>query len=88
MERLLLSPRLEDKIFEISYSGGAASRVTSYFPLSKSEVQEVFAAAGSRPEMRSIFTDSVSDEEWAQNREKIKKKFNDDLIGIGPHNRH
>lgn len=88
MERLRLNPHLEDKIFEISYSGGVASRVTSYFPLGESELQEIFLAAGSKPEVRSIFTDSVSGEEWEMNRERIKKRFNDELIDIGPHDRH
>ena len=88
MGMLRLSPRLEDKIFEISYSGGAASRVTSYFPLDESELQEIFLAAGSKPEVRSIFTDSVSGEEWERSRERIKKRFNDELIDIGPYDRH
>ena len=62
--------------------------VTSYFPISKSELQEILVATGSKPEMRSIFTDSISDEEWEGNRTRIKKRFSDEMIGIGPDGRH
>ena len=88
MEKPRLRPYLEDRIFEISYSRGVVSRVTSYFPISKSELQEILVATGSKPEMRSIFTDSISDEEWEGNRTRIKKRFGNEMIGIGPDGRH
>ena len=88
MEKPRLRPYMEDRIFEISYSRGMVSRVTSYFPLSKSELQEILVVTGSKPEMRSIFTDSISDEEWERGRTRIKKRFSDELIGIGPDGRH
>ncbi len=79
-----LRPCLEDRIFEIRHAtDGTASRITSYFPLGESEIREIFLATGAKPEIRSIFTDEISDEDWERTRTQIKKRFNDELIGIG-----
>ena len=78
---------LEDRIFEIRHTDGMVSRITSYFPLGESEMREIFLAIGTKPEIRSIFADEISDEEWERTRTQIKKRFNDELIGIGQKDR-
>jgi len=80
-----LPPYLEDKIFELKFdSMNALSRITSYFPLSESEKQEIIAISGKDlPDgFYSIFTDNISEEEWNQTKEQIKRKFKDELFDI------
>ena len=55
-------PYLEDRIFEIRRTDGMVSQITSYFPLGESEMREIFlATGGTKPEIRSIFADEISD---------------------------
>ena len=83
MSKLVLPPHIEDKIFEIKYSDDAVSKITSYFPLSEFEKQEINAILNiDFSGFHSIFTDTVSDEEWNQTKDQIKKRFNDELFGI------
>ncbi|KEQ56148.1 hypothetical protein AAA799E16_01842 [Marine Group I thaumarchaeote SCGC AAA799-E16] len=83
MSKLILPPHLEDKIFEIKYSDDVVSKITSYFPLSDSEKQEINSILNlDFSAFYSIFTDSVSQEEWDRTKEQIKKRFNDELFGI------
>lgn len=83
MVKLTLPPNLEDKIFEIKYSDEQVSKITSYFPLTESEKQEIVSIMNvDFSEFHSIFTDTVSDEEWNKTKEQIKKRFNDELFEI------
>ena len=80
-----LPSHIEDKIFEISYdSDNFVSKIISYFPLSESERQEILLLIGNDTfdGFHSIFTDTVSDEEWNKTKDQIKKKFKDELFDI------
>ena len=84
MTKLNLPPHLEDKIFEIRNSDDAVSKIISYFPFSESEKREILSVLNltSFSGFHSIFTDNITDEEWNQTKEQIKKKFNDELFDI------
>ena len=80
-----LLPHLQDKIFEISTPSddAAPSKIRSYFSLSESEKQEIISILGGDSiEFRSIFSDVITDEQWAKTRDQIKKKFNGELFDI------
>ena len=83
MTKLTLPSHIEDKIFEIKYSNGIVSKITSYFPLHETEKQEILLILKTDfSEFHSIFSDTVSDEEWEKTKVQIKKRFNDELFGI------
>ena len=85
MEEFNVSSHLKDKIFKIkSNPDNTISKIVSYFPLSESERQEIFSflKIESFDGFRSIFTDNVTDEEWNNTKEQIKKKFRDELFDI------
>ncbi len=74
---------IEDKIFEINYSDETVSKITSYFPLTEFEKQEILSIIDDDfSEFHSIFSDNITDEEWNRSKEQIKKKFNDELFKI------
>ena len=74
---------LEDKIFEIEYDSNIISKIISYFPFSIAEKQEINSVLSSDfNNFQSIFTDTISDDEWIKTKEQIKKKFNDELFEI------
>ena len=76
---------LQDKIFEIRYrSDDSVSKIISYFPFSSSEKQEILSILNDDgfDRFHSIFTDSISDEEWDKTKDQIKKKFQDELFDI------
>lgn len=76
---------LQDKIFEVRYrSDDSISKIISYFSLSDSEKQEFHSILNDDDfnSFHSIFTDFVSDEEWARTKDQIKKKFKDELFDI------
>ena len=80
-----LKPHLQDKIFEIrAESDDMPSKVVSYFPLSAYERQEIRGALqrSDSLEFRSIFSDTITDEQWGITKDQIKKKFNDELFDI------
>ena len=85
MSQLNLPLHLQDKIFEIRYkSDDLVSKIVSYFPFSESEKQEIVSILGNDvfDGFRSIFTDSVTDDEWNRTKDQIKKKFKDELFDI------
>ena len=85
MPKLNISSSLEDKIFEIQFeSDGIVSKIVSYFPFSKSEKQEIFFVLNndSFDGFHSIFTDTITEEEWNKSKEQIKKKFRDELFDV------
>jgi hypothetical protein len=76
---------LKDKIFEIKYdSNETISKIISYFPFNEIEKQEIVSILddGAFVVFNSIFTDTVSDEEWNRTKDQIKKKFKDELFDI------
>ena len=76
---------LHDKIFEIRYShDDSVSKIVSYFPFSESEKQEIISILNIEvfDGFHSIFTDTVSDEEWRKTKDQIKKKFQGELFDI------
>ena len=79
------SPSIEDKIFEIkSDSDNSISKIVSYFPFSESEKREILSTLND-PNFGmffSIFSDTVTNEEWSRTKEQIKKKFKDELFDI------
>ncbi|MGY5152269.1 MAG: hypothetical protein ACW9XA_08375 [Candidatus Nitrosopumilus sp. bin_6a] len=85
MPSLKLPLYLQDKIFEIKYnSDNVLSGITSYFPFSDSEQQEIRSILedAAFDKFHSIFTDFVSDDEWNRTKDQIKKKFRDELFDI------
>ncbi|MCE2615017.1 MAG: hypothetical protein LVO36_03845 [Nitrosopumilus sp. (ex Thoosa mismalolli)] len=79
-----LPQNIEDKIFEIKSDSGIVSRIKSYFPLSENEKQKIIKILNLKDfdGFTSIFTDTVSDEEWEKTKHQIKKKFRDELFDI------
>ena len=76
---------LSDKIFQIKFNPDQSiEKITSYFPLSEQErlminsisEQETFS------NFNSIFSDTVTDEEWNKTKEQIKKRFQNELFDI------
>ncbi len=85
MVKLNLPSSLEDKIFEIRFeSDETVSKIVSYFPFSKLERQEILSVLkkDSFSGFHSIFTDTITEEEWNKNKEQIKKKFKDELFDV------
>jgi hypothetical protein len=76
---------LQDKIFEIRYnSDNEILKIISYFPFTESEKHEIISILNdsSFDGFSSIFSDTVSDEEWSKTKDQIKKKFKDELFDI------
>ena len=85
MVKLLFPLDIEDKLFEVkSESNEIVSKIVSYFPLSKSEKQTIclILKNDSFTRFYSIFSDSITDEEWNSAKGQIKKKFKDELFDI------
>ena len=83
MSNPILPIHLKDKIFEIEYDSNTVSKIISYFPFSLTEKQEInLILSVDFNNFQSIFTDTISDEEWIKTKEQIKKKFNDELFEI------
>ena len=84
MNKVRFPSHLEDKIFEIRYDSVSVSKCISYFPFSESEKQEIcnILNVGTFDGFHSIFTDSVSKEEWNKTKDQIKKRFKDELFNI------
>ncbi|MBC8517084.1 MAG: hypothetical protein ISR81_02590 [Nitrosopumilus sp.] len=84
MSSLNLPSHLQDKIFEIRYESNLVSKIVSYFPFSEFEKQEIVSILGDDilDAFSSIFTDSITDDEWHRTKDQIKKKFKDELFDI------
>ena len=85
LKKLNIPFAIEDKIFEIKYhSDESVFKIISYFPLSKLERQTIISLLN-RPnfsEFHSIFTDTVTNEEWNKTKNQIKKRFQNELFDI------
>ena len=69
---------LTDKIFQIKFnSDQTIEKITSYFPLSEQERLMINSISGQETfsNFNSIFSDTVTDEEWNKTKEQIKKRF-------------
>ncbi|MHA7647473.1 hypothetical protein [Nitrosopumilus sp. S4] len=76
---------MEEKIFDLKTDhDGMITKIVSYFPLSENEKKQVLSSLGddSFDNFSSIFSDTVSDEEWNKTKDQIIKKFNDELFDI------
>lgn len=84
MPKLNISSGLEEKIFDLKTdSDGITIKIVSYFPLSDDERQKILSALGfDFSNFKSIFSDSISEEEWNKTKEQIIKKFHDELSDI------
>ncbi|MGD2106836.1 MAG: hypothetical protein PVH93_04445 [Nitrosopumilaceae archaeon] len=86
MKKLEVSSKLEEKIYNTKFSiGNKKGKITSYFPLTLSEKDEICDALrepNTIVEFKSIFSDVISDDDWNSTKEQIKRKFQDELIDI------
>jgi hypothetical protein len=76
---------IKNKIFEIKFnSDKSISKIISYFPLSSSDRQTLTLLIDNPDfsEFHSIFTDSVTDDEWNKTKNQIKKRFQNELFDI------
>ena len=66
MDQTIFPVHLKDKIFEIRYDSDLVSNIISYFPFSESEKQEICNVLNmdTFDGFHTIFTDSVSNDEW------------------------
>jgi hypothetical protein len=87
MKKLSISANLEEKIFDLKIDGnGISSKITTYFPLNRKEKKEILKAIDQTKKLpidfKSIFSDEISQQEWSNSKEQIKKKFQDELLDI------
>ena len=76
---------LTDKIFQIKFNPDQTiEKITSYFPLSEQERLLINSISGQNTfsNFNSIFSDTVTDEEWNKTKEQIKKRFQSELFDI------
>ena len=85
MKKLDIPSDIEDKIFEIKLnSDKSISKIISYFPLSELERKSLISLLNQPnfSEFHSIFTDTVTDDEWNKTKNQIKKRFQNELFDI------
>ena len=83
--KVVLPDHLQEKIFQIQFNDDESIlKIVSYFPFSDSEREKIISLQNKKSfnAFQSIFTDTITDEEWGKNKEQIKKKFNDELFDI------
>ena len=76
---------LTDKIFQIKFNHDQfIEKITSYFPLSEQERLMINSISGQDvfSNFNSVFSDTVTDEEWNKTKEQIKKRFQNELFDI------
>ena len=76
---------LTDKIFQIKFNPEQSiEKITSYFPLSEQERLMINSMSGQDTfsNFNSIFSDTVTDDEWNKTKEQIKKRFQNELFDI------
>ena len=76
---------LTDKIFQIKFNPEQSiEKITSYFPLSEQERLMInsISEQATFSNFNSIFSDTVTDEEWNKTKEQIKKRFQNELFDI------
>ena len=76
---------LTDKIFQIKFNPNQSiEKITSYFPFTEQERQMINSISGQDvfSNFNSVFSDTVTDEEWDKTKEQIKKRFQNELFNI------
>lgn len=76
---------LTDKIFQIKFnSDHLIEKIISYFPLSTQERLMINSISGQNDfsNFHSIFSDTVTEDEWNKTKEQIKKRFQNELFDI------
>jgi len=76
---------LTDKIFQIKFnSEHTIEKITSYFPLTEQECMIINSISKQDhfSNFNSIFSDTVTDEEWNKTKDQIKQKFQSELFDI------
>ena len=76
---------LTDKIFQIKFnSDHSIEKIISYFPLTLKERSMLNSISGQDDfsNFHSIFSDSVTGDEWDKTKEQIKKRFQNELFDI------
>ena len=76
---------LTDKIFQIKFnSDHSIEKIISYFPLTLKERSMLNSISGQDDfsNFHSIFSDTVTDDEWGKTKEQIKKRFQNELFDI------
>ena len=76
---------LTDKIFQIKFNPDQSiEKITSYFPLSEQERLMINSISDQDAfsNFNSIFSDTVTDEEWNKTKKQIKKRFQNVLFDI------
>jgi len=85
LKKLDIPSEIEDKIFEIKRnSDKSISKIISYFPLLELERTSLISLLNQPTfsEFHSIFTDTISDDEWNKTKNQIKKRFQNELFDI------
>ena len=76
---------VEDKIFEIKLnSDESVFKIISYFPLSETE-RQIITSVLNEPDFsafHSIFTDTMTDDDWNKTKNQIKERFQNELFDI------
>ena len=76
---------IQDKLFELKlHSDKSVFKIISYFPLSETERQIIISVLN-KPDFsafHSIFTDTVTDDEWNKTKNQIKQRFQNELFVI------
>ena len=76
---------LTDKIFQIKFNSvHSIEKIISYFPLTLKERSMLNSISGQDDfsNFHSIFSDTVTDDEWDKTKEQIKKRFQNELFDI------
>ena len=84
MKILRVSPDLNEKIYDMKYQNDILSKVTTYFPLEENEKHAILKASETTSKIifKSIFSDTITQKDWIETKEQIKKKFQDELVNI------
>ena len=80
---------LTDKIFQIKFNTDqSVEKIISYFPLSTQERLKINSISDQSnfSNFNSIFSDTVTDEEWDKTKDQIKKRFQNELFDIDNNN--
>ena len=85
MKTLEIPYDIKDKIFEIKLnSDKSIFKIISYFPLSETE-RKIIISVLDKPDFtafHSIFTDTVTDDDWNKTKNQIKQRFQNELFDI------
>jgi hypothetical protein len=87
LKELKISSELQEKIYDLKNENHEnILKITTYFPLKPIEKQGLLKSFkkinDTEVDFKSIFSDEVSEQEWSNTKEQIKKKFQDELMGI------